>query len=739
MESNHHQLTTTETSHQGQQPATTMQYRLIDLLTQYPDKWKPVSSLQTFLKEQFFKIYGKNIDSMQFITPALRLYKKKLKVKNAARIINSGEEFLTSLREVFYLDDEHSDESPDEHSDVTPDDHSDVTPDHSDVISIGPSDDHSDGIPADHSDESPYEHSDVTPDDHSDVTSTGTSDVSSDDHSDVTPDDHSDESPDEHSDVSSDVTPDDHSDATSTGTSDVSFDDLTWSGISGAKKRKPLSQLGARQKKRRLEEFKKYQPEMYSLILEEARKEGKAKNKKMSPERAVGLMSQAKLSRGRLDKVRTFMKDDIRIPGKNSISAERDRGLPAMLSSETEVIVPMEEMVKNTVPRLCQQLGLELSGEVTLDFKIGMDAQGTHSNYAVKETCRSENRKDDSDMYLSVLTPLELRYSNSGEVIWRNKTPNSPNYTRILRVAFEKETKAAINLEYNRLSNEIFNLEEISFPNFNLTSQVYFVLLDGKSLTHITENLLGMGDQGIATQSCHVCLKSSKAFMSETIFETNDDLNPEILDHGCAPLHTTMRVMENIFNISLRSHIPYRVSLESAEFKALKAEAQEKFKSLLKIDLFKVKQGKGNSNCGNNAKIFLENFEITADILGVDVELIEGFNTLLSILNSTSNNPDLETFRIIRDDLFYRLTQTEPLNKYPMSSSTHRLLVHSLAFFEHLAYPPGVLSESAIESRNRLNKHYREFLTFKGSLAANILDMAKRMLMDSDPIYHEWV
>ena len=96
MESNHHQLTATETSHQGQQPATTMQYRLIDLLTQYPDKWKPVSSLQTFLKEQFFKIYGKNIDSMQFITPALRLYKKKLKVKNAARIINSGEEFLTT-------------------------------------------------------------------------------------------------------------------------------------------------------------------------------------------------------------------------------------------------------------------------------------------------------------------------------------------------------------------------------------------------------------------------------------------------------------------------------------------------------------------------------------------------------------------------------------------------------------------------------------------------------------------
>ena len=67
MESNHHQLTTTETSHQGQQPATTMQYRLIDLLTQYPDKWKPVSSLQTFLKEQFFKIYGKNIDSMHFL------------------------------------------------------------------------------------------------------------------------------------------------------------------------------------------------------------------------------------------------------------------------------------------------------------------------------------------------------------------------------------------------------------------------------------------------------------------------------------------------------------------------------------------------------------------------------------------------------------------------------------------------------------------------------------------------
>ena len=196
--------------------------------------------------------------------------------------------------------------------------------------------------------------------------------------------------------------------------------------------------------------------------------------------------------------------------------------------------------------------------------------------------------------------------------------------------------------------------------------------------------------------------------------------------------------MENIFQNSLRAQLPNKVSLEHPDYKALKAKAQEEFKSRLKIDLFRVKQGKGNSNCGNNAEIFMENYEVTADILGVDVELIEGFNTLLSILNSTSNDPDLETFKIIRDDLFYRLTQTEPLNRYPMSPSTHRLLVHALAFFAHFDYPPGVLSESAIESRNKLNKYYHEFLTFKGSLAANLRDLAKRMLLDSDPVYSKW-
>ena len=50
-----------------------------------------------------------------------------------------------------------------------------------------------------------------------------------------------------------------------------------------------------------------------------------------------------------------------------------------------------------------------------------------------------------------------------------------------------------------------------------------------------------------------------------------------------------------------------------------------------------MKQGMRTTNDGNVSRRFFENPEITADITGVNVELIQRFKILLNTINSSKN------------------------------------------------------------------------------------------------------
>ena len=116
-------------------------------------------------------------------------------------------------------------------------------------------------------------------------------------------------------------------------------------------------------------------------------------------------------------------------------------------------------------------------------------------------------------------------------------------------------------------------------------------------------------------------------------------------------------------------------------------------------------------------------------------ELIDDLHTLLKCLNS-SNDQDIERYQVVARRC--HALWAESLGQfYTMSATVHLMLAHGhlyLNFAQNiLMCPNGRLSESSIESANKLNRRLRFFFSRKNSLINERIDMMIRHLWMSDP------
>lgn len=112
-----------------------------------------------------------------------------------------------------------------------------------------------------------------------------------------------------------------------------------------------------------------------------------------------------------------------------------------------------------------------------------------------------------------------------------------------------------------------------------------------------------------------------------------------------------------------------------------------------------VKQGAGNTNDGNTARRFFANPEATAQITGVDEELIKRFSVILQVI-SCGEHVDVEKFREYCATTARRYV--DHYAWYYMPSSVHKLLLHGADIIEHNNFIPiGKLSEEASEARTQ--------------------------------------
>lgn len=156
---------------------------------------------------------------------------------------------------------------------------------------------------------------------------------------------------------------------------------------------------------------------------------------------------------------------------------------------------------------------------------------------------------------------------------------------------------------------------------------------------------------------------------------------------------------------------------------------QDEFKRELDILVDIPLSGFGSTNDGNTARKFFSEYVTTSKITLIPEDLIKRFYVITSIL-SGSVMIELKTFTPY-------VLQTARLlrKKFPKKNFTptvHKMLYHSTAIITHfntLNLPIGVMSEEALESRNKDIRNFRKFFARKNSRVNNITDVFNHLMI----------
>lgn len=147
------------------------------------------------------------------------------------------------------------------------------------------------------------------------------------------------------------------------------------------------------------------------------------------------------------------------------------------------------------------------------------------------------------------------------------------------------------------------------------------------------------------------------------------------------------------------------------------------------------KPGFGSTNDGNTARRFFTNAEKSADITGLDKNIISRFGIILQALSS-GHEINIDEF-----EKYIRETKEIYLRLYPwyyMPVAVHKLLMHSVAIIDSSVLPIGQLSEETQEARNKDCRRFRESHTRKISRIITNRDLLTMLLVTSDPIINSF-
>lgn len=223
--------------------------------------------------------------------------------------------------------------------------------------------------------------------------------------------------------------------------------------------------------------------------------------------------------------------------------------------------------------------------------------------------------------------------------------------------------------------------------------------------------------------------------------EMNDidkSLGRPLLEKGCefglSPLHCWIRFFEYLIHVSYRLSIQKwqaRTPGEKQSVAQAKKRIQDEFREKMGLVIDKPRAGgSGTSNDGNTARKFFKNSAVSAEITGLDKELIDRCRTILECLGSSYmiKKTKFKEFALITAR---KLVETYPW--YYLPPSVHKVLIHGETVIDYALASIGQLSEEAAESNNKNIKQFRLNHTRKISRVATNTDLLHRLLLSSDP------
>ena len=422
--------------------------------------------------------------------------------------------------------------------------------------------------------------------------------------------------------------------------------------------------------------------------------------------------------------------DPLLLPHFNTLMEEKKKNWPdGIYNNEMKAEVSLQNLLDVTCKRFLESFGEQISyldTSLKRIFKCGMDGQSGHANY---QQPKGGQEFDDSKIFCISAVLLRLVDSN-GSCVWKNKTPNSPDWCRPLHISFSKEN-VEISVEWrNKLVEQIEKLIEYHITlhgrRFEVTFEVYLTMMDGLMRIHLT-------DQPNCTNSCPICLLKPKDRMNWNLVKKETHPIIEYLRYGISPLHLWLRCLDFCLNASfkldVKTHRPN--DIQKKEVATRTQIVKDNIEKDMKLFVCRIVQGKGTSNTGNVARKFFRDFETAAKCTGLNQDLIRRFFVLLTVINSgfKLNPVSFQKYADETEDMVHT-----DLGWYGIPPSVHAMLNHTIQVQEMIPFNIGEGSESALESAHKRKLSVRENHTRKNSRAANILDVFHWELLVTDPV-----
>lgn len=390
--------------------------------------------------------------------------------------------------------------------------------------------------------------------------------------------------------------------------------------------------------------------------------------------------------------------------------------------------VPLQSLVDHTIARIIEahpesfQNHIENNNntQLTATYKWGCDGSSGHSTYRQKF---NDFDGDMIDQYLFSICMVPLIVQKGPTVLWKNNRPCSTRYCRPIKLLCEKESADLSRREIQNIKSQILNIFPTFVSTLRIDHQFHMTMLDGKTFSVISES---------ASQTCGICSATPKN-MNDLNLVKSFPINGNLFEYGLSSLHAWIRFFECVL------HIAYRIPIQKWQARGAdkdvveqnKRSIQQKLREEMHLLVDIPMAGTGSTNNGNTARRFFQQPNLAARITGVSYDLIYRFSVVLRALacGYDINSDAFGSYALETAEIFVKA-----YSWFYMPSSVHRILIHGADIINHFSLPIGMMSEEALEARNKDYRNIRESNTRKNSRKNTMEDIINALLVSSDPL-----
>ena len=391
--------------------------------------------------------------------------------------------------------------------------------------------------------------------------------------------------------------------------------------------------------------------------------------------------------------------------------------------------ITLQNLVDHTVSRIINAHSQVVENHVleennnrslTAIYKWGCDGSSGHATYRQKFQ-DGETSMVDQHLFTVCLVPLQVQLGST--ILWKNTRPSSTRYCRPIKLICQKETSELITLETDNVISQIKSIKPTLTSSYTILHEFHLTMVDGKTFGVLAE---------ASTQTCGICRAIPKD-MNNLDLVKRYPVDSDLLKYDLSSLHAWIRFFECVLHLSYRLSIKkWQVrGTDKPEVEARKLKIQSELRKEMGILVDIPMAGSGNTNNGNTARRFFSQPDLVSRITGVSEALIYNFSVILRALTSgyEINIDAFSSFAMKSAEMFVQL--------YPwfyMPSSIHKILIHGAAIIKHVSLPIGMMSEEALEARNKDCRNIREHHSRKNNRTNTMEDVMHALLVSSDPL-----